>query len=80
MITKEERYKAEIAVYAGRVSAAGIAMRDWLYIRQAEINAQWPNATGDELLQLQGEAKLVARQIALIEHGPKIKPTEGIKS
>lgn len=78
MIAKKERYDLETAVHAHRVDAGAQAIRAWLYMRRDEINSRWPDTAGDELLQLQGEAKLVARQIALIEQGPKIKPTEGV--
>ena len=80
MIAKEERHRIELAVHAARADAGAAALRDWLYMRQAELNKAWPEAEGTTLLQLQGEAKLVARQIVLIEQGPKIKPTEGNKS
>lgn len=80
MIVKEERYRIECAVHGARADAGAIAVREWLYMRRDELNRTWPEAEGTVLLQLQGEAKQVARLIALIEQGPKIKPTEGNKS
>jgi hypothetical protein len=74
MISKEGKYDAEVAVHASRHEHGLGALRDWLYIRRDEINTNWPNIVGDELSTLQGEAKMVARLIKLIEQGPAIKP------
>jgi hypothetical protein len=41
------------------------AMRKLLFLRRDEINASWPDAIGDALIKLQGEAKLVRK---LIQH------------
>ena len=78
MISKQERYEAELAVFSCRTDGGAQAIRTWLYLRRDEINTRWPDAIGDELLQLQGEAKFVARLIKLIEKGPSIKPSEGV--
>jgi len=80
MISKEERYNAEVAVHASRHEAGLAALRDWLYMRRDEINTNWPNIVGDELSTLQGEAKMVMRLIKLIEHGPAIKSERSIPS
>jgi hypothetical protein len=76
-IVKQERHERELAVFAARTDAGAQAIRLWLYHRRDEVNAAWPTASGDELLQLQGEAKHIARQIRLIEQGPTIKQPEG---
>lgn len=73
MISKEERYNTEVAVHSSRHEPGLGALRDWLYLRRDEINTNWPNIVGDELSTLQGEAKMVARLIKLIEQGPIIK-------
>lgn len=72
MIAKQERYDLENAVFAARADIGADAIRRWLYMRRDEVNQKWPSAAGDELAQMQGEAKLIARMIKLIEQGPTI--------
>ena len=72
MIVKEERSNLEHTIYQARFDVGLQAMRDWLYGRQNELNAKWHSATGDDLIKLQGEASLVARQIKMLEKGPTV--------
>ncbi len=75
-VSKQARHTAELLVFGCRHEAGVHAMRDLLYLTRDEINTRWPNLEGEELSRLQGEAKMVARLINLIEQGPKIKQTE----
>ena len=72
MIVKEERANLEHTIYQARFDVGLQAMRDWLYVRQNELNAKWHSMTGDDLVKLQGEASLVARQIKMLEKGPAV--------
>ena len=74
MNTKQARHDVELAVFASRHDGSAHALRDWLYIRRDEINSSWYAAFGDDLIRLQGEAKLISRLIKLIEQGPSIQP------
>ena len=76
MIAKKERHENELDIFQRRTEGGVIALRAWLYARRDEINATWFLAAGDELLQMQGEARQVARMIRLIDQGPKITSTE----
>ena len=79
MIAKEERYEAELSVFSSRFEGGVRSMHDWLRLRRDEVNAAWPGMDGIDLAQAQGEAKLLARLIQLIEQGPRIKqvPNDG---
>lgn len=77
-ISKAARHEAELSVYAARHEAGVQAMHTLLYCLRDEINNTWYNCVGDDLIRKQGEARLVARHISLIENGPTIKRTEGV--
>ena len=72
MIVKEERSNLEHTIYQARFDVGLQAMRDWLYVRQAEINGKWYSMTGDDLIKIQGEASTIARQIKMLEKGPTV--------
>ena len=50
------------------------ALREWVFWYQGKINREWPGAVGEDLVRLQGEAKLAAKLIKLIDVGPSVKP------
>ena len=74
-ISKSEQHAQEVAIFQYRAEAGLQKMREWLFARRDAINEQWMELIGDELLQMQGEAKLVKRQIKLLDQGPIIKET-----
>ena len=77
MIVKQERFEQERTIHSTRHDAGVRAMHQWLIGRRDELNHRWPTTAGDELLTMQGEAKAVAKLLAVIETGPKTKSTEG---
>ena len=80
MIAKAEQHEQEARIHACRSEAGLAAMYAWLCTRRDALNAKWPTAVGEELLQMQGEARVLAKQIRLIEQGPSIKPTERVST
>ena len=72
MIVKEERGKLENILFQARFEPGLQAMRDWLHVRQDELNAKWHGMAGDDLVKLQGEASSVARQLRMLEKGPSV--------
>lgn len=72
-ISKEAQYECEVAVFANRHEQGLQNLRKWLFDKQAEINTKWMDLAGDDLLKMQGEAKLIQRQLKLIDSGPTIK-------
>lgn len=72
-IAKEAQHQNEVALHQLRFEGGVQAARAWLIERQAEIHLRWPDMTGDDLMRMQGEAKLIARLLRLIDHGPTIK-------
>lgn len=72
-IAKQEQYEHEQAVFQYRVEAGLQAMRAWLFARREGINKLWPTLEGESLTRLQGEARLINRQIEMIDAGPRIK-------
>lgn len=77
-IHNKERYELELAVFQLRGEAGLRKLHELMQNRMAVINSKWPDAVGDELLQLQGEARALQKQLKLLEHGPTIKP-EAVK-
>ncbi len=73
MIAHQERHETEQAIFVCRSDAGLQHMRAWLYAERDMINDQWPGVEGEELVRLQGEAKIVKRQIKLLDKGPTIK-------
>lgn len=72
-ISKQERHAAEVSVHQLGHEQGIQAMRKLLFLRRDEINTSWPDAIGDALIKLQGEAKLVRKLINTIDHGPAVK-------
>lgn len=70
---KQDQYDNEVAVFQYRAEAGLQALRAWLFARREGINKLWPTLEGESLTRLQGEAKLINRQIELIDAGPRIK-------
>ena len=75
-ISKSERYEQESAIFQYRTEAGLQKLREWLFTRRDVINDKWMELEGDELIRWQGEAKLIKRQIKLLDQGPTIKETE----
>ncbi|MBK8772865.1 MAG: hypothetical protein IPM06_21405 [Rhizobiales bacterium] len=76
-VIKQEQHKTELNIFQCRNEGGLQAMRDWLYARQARINTEWIGMAGDDLIREQGEARVVARLIKLIDDGPAIKQLQG---
>lgn len=70
---KQEQQEAEQQVHNNRHSDGVGAAYKWLKLRQGDLNRTWPGKSGDELLQAQGEARLLQKLIRVIEEGPTIK-------
>lgn len=77
-VSKEERYEAEVSVFSSRHEPGVRAVYEWLRLRRDEVNAAWPGMEGTNLSQAQGEAKLIAQLIRLIEQGPRIKQVPNV--
>ena len=71
--THEDRHVNEIAIYTLRGEPGLQEMRKRLYAMRDEISDKWTDLTGDDLLKLQGEARLVKKLIRMIDQGPIIK-------
>ncbi|MBK8772086.1 MAG: hypothetical protein IPM06_16915 [Rhizobiales bacterium] len=76
-VIRQEQHKTELNIFQCRNEGGLQAMRDWLYARQARINTEWVGMVGDDLIREQGEARVVARLIKLIDDGPAIKQLQG---
>ena len=76
-VIKQEQHKTELNIFQCRNEGGLQAMRDWLYARQVRINTEWIGMAGDDLIREQGEARVVARLIKLIDDGPAIKQLQG---
>ena len=73
MNTHEERRVNELAIFTLRGEPGLQEMRKWLYWKRDDIADRWTELSGDELLKLQGEARLVKKQIKMLDHGPTLK-------
>ena len=74
-ISKPEKHANEVAIFSYRAEAGLQEMRKWLYGRRDEIAEKWIDLTGDELTQMQGEARSIRKQIKMIDQGPVNKET-----
>ena len=72
-LSNPEKHALELGIFQLRSEAGMQKFREWLLNRQSYLNSQWPSAVGDELLQMQGEAKLLQKQLKLLENGPTFK-------
>lgn len=79
-VVKEAQQKQEAAVHQHRLDEGVRAVRDWLVDRQGVIGARWTGLADRELYNMQGEAKLVAELLRVIDHGPRIKPVDGVNN
>lgn len=70
---KQEQNALEQKLHRQRHDEGLQALHQWLYIQRARVNRYWMDATGDELLQYQGEARGIRRMIRLLEDGPTVK-------
>jgi hypothetical protein len=72
-VSKQQRHEQEVEIFSFRHEQGLHVMRDWLLREQVDINRVWPGTCGDDLVRMQGEARVINRLIELIEHGPKVK-------
>ena len=72
-IAKKEQHEQEREIYQARHEAGLQSLRAWLFRRRDEIAESWMELTGEELSRLQGEAKLIKKQLKMIDVGPTIK-------
>ena len=79
-ITKQERHQQELDITRSRHEPGIIAVHKWLCRERDDITARWFDKSGEDLVRLQGEAKIIARLIRVIEQGPTIKQLEGSKT
>lgn len=73
MTAHDDRRTNELAIFALRSEPGVQEMRKWLFWKRDDITDKWPELTGDDLTQLQGEARLVKKMIKMIDQGPQIK-------
>lgn len=76
-IAREELFKIEHGVFQCRLDAGTQFIRSWLIEQQARVNRDWPQLAGDDLIRLQGEARMLAKLVKLIEQGPSHKQPQG---
>jgi len=72
-IAKQQQHEQEQAMYLLRHEPGLQALRAWIYDKRDQINNKWYNSSGDELLRWQGEARIVAALIRMLDVGPAIK-------
>lgn len=70
---KQEQFEIETAVFQCRVEGGVQAVRALLLARQARINNEWYNLSGEALIEEKGEARAIARLLKTIEQGPTYK-------
>lgn len=73
MIAKEEQFKLEGDIFALRHETGIQLLRRWLFEQRDHANSRWPTLKGDELSELQGEVRAVAKVLKLIDTGPVFK-------
>lgn len=71
-VSKSEQHEQERIIFATRADPGMQAMRSWLFARRDKLNADWPGMVDNDLTRLQGEARLVARLIKMIDFGPLV--------
>ena len=76
-IIKAEQYKTETDIFLCRHEGGLQALRTWLFARRDRINTEWAGMTGDDLTREQGEARLVAKLIRMIDDGPTLRQLPG---
>lgn len=73
-----DRHEQEARIFTLRHEAGVQTVRDWLYTKRDYINRTWPQLPPDsELARVQGEARLVAHLIKIIDAGPSSKTQGG---
>ncbi len=73
MNAHEERRVNELAIFTMQSEPGLQEMRKWLYWKRDDVADRWTELEGNDLLKLQGEARLVKKLIKMIDHGPMIK-------
>ena len=75
MAEKVQELELQQAVHRLRSDEGVRSLRALAWMRLERVNTIWPDAIGDELLQLQGEARSLRKIIRMIDDGPAIKET-----
>ena len=79
-LIRETQQKQEHDIFHLRHEAGVQILRDWLVGGQEDINHKWPGLTGEDLVRLQGEARLIERLLKVIDKGPAIKIIQELRS
>lgn len=70
---KAAQHELELELHRHSADVGVQAARNLLHLKRDALNARWMDASGEELLQKQGEAKAVRWLLKMIEDGPTIK-------
>jgi hypothetical protein len=74
MTTHDDRRANELAIFTLRHEPGLQEIRTWLFWKRDDITDRWTELEGNDLLKLQGEARLVKKMIKMIDQGPTIIP------
>ena len=72
-MAREREQELLTALHRCRLDEGVRSLRELVLLRIDAVNAVWYNATGDELLQYQGEMRALRKMIRMIDDGPTIK-------
>ena len=73
MTTHDDRWANELAIFTLRGEPGLQEMRKRLFAYRDDIADKWTELEGNDLLRLQGEARVVKRLIKMVDQGPTIK-------
>ena len=73
MNVHEDRRTNELSIFTLRSEPGLQEMRKWLFWKREDITDRWTELEGNDLLKLQGEARLVKKLIKMIDQGPTLK-------
>lgn len=68
---KKEEHEALLRLHRNRLDEGVQAIQDLLLLQQTRVSRAWIDATGDELLQLQGEARAIRYMLKRISETPR---------
>ncbi len=69
----EDRRANELSIFTLRGEPGLQEMRKWLFWKREDITDRWTELEGNDLLKLQGEARLAKKLIKMIDQGPTLK-------
>lgn len=69
---KKEEHEALLRLRRNRLDEGVQAIEDLLLLQQQRVARAWIDASGDELLQLQGEAKSIRYLLKRINEVPQV--------